>query len=136
MKRFTAAVLLFACSGCTMVNTVRVDTSPGTAGAVFVTAGDISQPYDSLGLIQTTKSGVRLLGFFDPAGTDLNAGFHQVLIPTVRTMGGDGVINVRFHQTQLNPVHQALLLFPFFFIPQVLITGEVVKLRSEPPSTR
>lgn len=126
-----AALALAALPGCTVVNSVQVP-SDRRGNEVFVTAGDIPEPYESLGLIQVQRSGVRVFGFIDPAGTDLQTGFKDVLIPQVQAMGGDGAINVRFHMTQLNPVHQALLAFPFFMIPwptQVVITGEVVKLR-------
>jgi hypothetical protein len=127
----SAVLVLAALQGCTVVNTVQVP-SDRQGNEVFVTAGDIPEPYESLGLIQVQRSGFRLFGFLDPVGTDLETGFKGVLIPQIQLMGGDGAINVRFHMTQLNPAHQALLAFPFFFVPwptQVVITGEVVKLR-------
>lgn len=128
--RLLAALLLPALTGCTVVNTASVP-SDRSGKDVFVTAGDIPEPHESLGLVQVARSGVLLFGFADVVGTDLNAGFQDVLIPQIREMGGDGAINVRFHQTQYLPFTKVVGLI-FFFIPlpsQVTITAEVVKLR-------
>jgi hypothetical protein len=128
--RLSAALVLLALTGCTVVNTASVP-SDRSGKDVFVTAGDIPEPHESLGLVQVARSGVLLFGFADVVGTDLNAGFQDVLIPQIREMGGDGAINVRFHQTQYLPFTKVVGLI-FFFIPlpsQVTITAEVVKLR-------
>lgn len=128
--RLFAALVLLALTGCTVVNTASVP-SDRSGKDVFVTAGDIPEPHESLGLVQVARSGVLLFGFADVVGTDLNAGFQQVLIPQIREMGGDGAINVRFHQTQYLPFTKVVGLI-FFFVPlpsQVTITAEVVKLR-------
>jgi hypothetical protein len=135
--RLLALVLAIAtASGCTMVNSV---TLPSVADGkdVFVTSGDIADPHDVLGLIQVTRSGVLLFGNIDVVGTDLEAGFKDVLLPKVREMGGDGVVRVRYHMTQYTPVTRVLFAFPFFFIPlpsEVVITGQVVKLRNANPA--
>jgi hypothetical protein len=63
---------------------------------VFVSTGDLPGPYQSLGVVQATRRGVLLFGAVDPAGTDLQADLDEQLLPQVRMMGGDGVINVRF----------------------------------------
>ena len=128
--RLPTVLALLALTGCTVVNTAAVPSSRDGQD-VFVTAGDISEPHESLGLVQVTRSGVLLFGFADVVGTDLEAGFHQALIPQVRRMGGDGAINVRFHQTQYLPVTKALGVL-FFFIPlptSVTLSAEVVKLQ-------
>ena len=57
-------------------------------------------------MVQATRSGVLLFGFADVVGTDLQAGFEEVLLPQIREMGGDGAINVRFRQTQYLPVRR------------------------------
>jgi hypothetical protein len=115
---------------CTAVNTASLPS--GRSGKeIFVSAGDIPEPYESLGMVQVTRSGVRLFGFLDPVGTDIQAGLRDVLIPQIKELGGDGAINVRFHQIQYTPLTQALFAV-FFFIPlpaSVEVTGEVVKLR-------
>jgi hypothetical protein len=118
---------------CTVIDTARVPSDRG-GREIFVTAGDIPEPYDSLGLVQVTRSGPLLFGFIDVAGTDLEAGFHDVLIPTIRELGGDGAINVRFHQTQYLPTTQAIfaVLFIFPLPSQVTITAVVVKLKGRP----
>ncbi|WP_257449009.1 hypothetical protein [Archangium lipolyticum] len=135
--RSLLALVLVALTGCTVVNTTTVP-SDRSGREVFVTAGDIPEPHESLGMVQATRSGVLLFGFVDVVGTDLDAGFKDVLIPQVREMGGDGAINVRFRQTQYLPVTKVLGAI-FFFIPlpsSVTVTAEVVKLqrRAELPA--
>ena len=128
--RSLLALALVALTGCTVINTASV-TSDRSGNHVFVTAGDISEPYESLGMVQATRAGVLLFGFVDVARTDLEAGFKEVLIPQVREMGGDGAINVRFRQTQYLPAARVLGAI-FFFIPlpsSVTVTAEVVKLQ-------
>jgi len=124
------AVLSVASSACTIVNTAVLPTDP-RAHAPFVTTGDITGPYQSLGLIQITRKGHLLFGFVDVVGTDIQAGFVETLMPEVRKLNGDGIINVRFHQTQVLPVTQVVQAL-FFFVPflwtEVTITGEVVKI--------
>jgi len=128
--RLLIALALVALTGCTVINTASVP-SDRSGRDVFVTAGDIPEPYETLGMVQATRSGVLLFGFVDVIGTDLNAGFKEVLIPQVREMGGDGAINVRFRQTQYLPVTKVFGAI-FFFIPlpsSVTVTAEVVKLQ-------
>jgi len=128
--RLLVALALVALTGCTVINTASVP-SDRSGRDVFVTAGDIPEPYETLGMVQATRSGVLLFGFVDVIGTDLNAGFKEVLIPQVREMGGDGAINVRFRQTQYLPVTKVFGAI-FFFIPlpsSVTVTAEVVKLQ-------
>lgn len=123
--------ILFAMllTGCTVVNTVTLPQPQ--PGDVFVTSGDITQPHEVLGLIQVQRSGVLLFGLIDVAGTDLEAGFKEVLMPEVKKMGGDGVVRVRYHMTQYTPWAHVFGVI-FFFVPlpsYVVITGQVVKLR-------
>jgi hypothetical protein len=130
--RLLLALSLAALTGCTVINTASVP-SDRSGQDIFVTAGDIPEPYESLGMVQVTRSGVMLFGFVDVVGTDIQAGLNEVLIPQVREMGGDGAINVRFRQTQYLPVHQVLGAI-FFFAPlptSVTVTAEVVKLRRD-----
>jgi hypothetical protein len=128
--RLLLALSLMALTGCTVINTA---TLPSTRGGqeTFVTAGDISEPYESLGVVQATRSGVLLFGFVDVVGTDIDAGLREVLVPQVQEMGGDGAINVRFRQTQYLPVTKALgAIFFIFPLPSsVTVTAEVVKLK-------
>ena len=134
--RLLAPLVLLALTGCTVVNTATLASRGGAEPDVFVTAGDISEPHESLGLVQVSRSGVLLFGFADVVGTDLEAGFQRSLLPEVRRLGGDGAINVRFRQTQYLPVTQVLAAI-FFFIPlpsEVTLSAEVVKLRRPAPS--
>lgn len=128
--RLLVAFALVALTGCTVINTASVP-SDRRGREVFVTAGDIPEPYETLGMVQATRSGVLLFGFVDVIGTDLEAGFKDLLIPQVREMGGDGAINVRFRQTQYLPVTKVFGAI-FFVIPlpsSVTVTAEVVKLQ-------
>ncbi|KFA90018.1 hypothetical protein [Archangium violaceum] len=128
--RLLVAFALVALTGCTVINTASVP-SDRSGRDVFVTAGDIPESYETLGMVQATRSGVVLFGFVDVVGTDLDTGFKEVLIPQVRAMGGDGAINVRFRQTQYLPVTRVFGAI-FFFIPlpsSVTVTAEVVKLQ-------
>ena len=121
---------LWAGTGCTTINVAQIP-SDRSGTEIFLSAGDIPEPYDTLGVVQATRSGVRLFGFLDPVGTDIQAGLRDVLIPQIRDMGGDGAINVRFNQIQYAPVTQVVMAV-FFFIPlpsSVTVSGEVVKLR-------
>lgn len=137
MRSFLVLALV-ALTGCTVINTTSLP-SDRSGKEVFVTAGDIPEPYESLGMVQATRSGVLLFGFVDVVGTDLDTGFKEVLIPQVREMGGDGAINVRFRQTQYLPVTRVIGAI-LFFIPlpsSVTMTAEVVKLqrRADGPTT-
>lgn len=125
-----ASVLsLAAASGCTVVNTATIP-SDRSGEMTFVTSGDIPEPYTSMGFVQATRSGVRLVGFFDPMGTDIQTGIAEVLIPKLKEMGADGAINVRYHMTQYTPVTQVFAVL-LFFVPlpsRVEVSGEAVKL--------
>lgn len=120
--------LLATSSGCTVVNSAVIPSDPRT-DEIFLTAGDLREPHEVLGVVQATRSGVLLLGNFDVVGTDLDAGFREVLIPQIREMGGDGAVRVRFHMTQYTPVARVLGAI-FFFVPlpsRVTVSGQVVK---------
>jgi hypothetical protein len=128
--RLLLALSLAALTGCTVINTASVP-SDRSGQDIFVSAGDIPEPYESLGMVQATRAGVLLFGFVDVVGTDIEAGLKEVLIPQIQQMGGDGAINVRFRQTQYLPVQQMLgAIFFIFPLPSsVVVTAEVVKLR-------
>ncbi len=124
----TALALLVLGTGCTVVNTAVIPSDPRT-DEIFLTAGDLQEPHEVLGVVQATRAGVLLLGNFDVVGTDLEAGFRDVLIPQIRELGGDGATRVRFHMTQYTPVGRVLGAI-FFFAPlpsRVTVTAQVVK---------
>jgi hypothetical protein len=132
MRGIAVAAALACSTACTSVNTARV---PSGREDIFVSTADVpcdaSQcvGYRSLGLVQVTRRGVALFGFIDPAGTDLEDAVND-LVPEVRKLGGDGVINVRFEQAQYSTAARVLGVL-FFFAPfptEVTLTGEVVKL--------
>jgi hypothetical protein len=128
--------VVVALGGCTAVDVARAPDT-GRGRDVFVSTSDLPGPYTSLGVVQATRRGVLLFGFADPAGTDLQADLDEQLLPQVRMMGGDGVINVRFQQTQY-ALATRILFAVLFFVPlpsEATITGEVVKLEAgaQPP---
>jgi len=132
MKRqVMAAVLAAALAGCTVVNSVSVPAR-GASAEPFVTAGDITEPHEVLGLVQVTRSGVLLFGNFDVVGTDLESGFRQALLPAIKEAGGDGAVRVRYQMTQYTPVARVLgAIFFIFPLPSsVTLTGQVVKLKT------
>ncbi len=118
-----------AASSCTAVDTARLPTY-ARPGDVFVTQESVRTPYESLGLVQVTRKGVRLFGFADPAGTDLEAAMQEV-VPEVRRAGADGLMNARVEMSQLTLAGKLLGLL-FFFVPvpsTVVVSGELVRLK-------
>ncbi|HEX8436577.1 hypothetical protein [Archangium sp.] len=137
MRGTFGLLILVTLAGCTTVDVARVPSLRDTR-EVFVTTGDVKGPYQSLGVVQTTRRGVLLFGFADPASTDLEGGLNETLIPEVRRLGGDGIMNLRFQQTQYT-LPTRILFALLFFIPlpsEVTLSGEVVKLGpgAAPPS--
>jgi hypothetical protein len=129
MRVPVAALCVALTAGCTAVNTARLPQGTAGAGDVFVTTGDIKEPYASLGVIQATRKGAVIFGWGDPGGTDLDDALKD-LVAEARVMGGDGVINLRFQQTQYPPWARTCGLI-FFIVPlpaEVTLTGEVVRL--------
>ncbi len=129
MRVLAAALWVALAAGCSTVNTARLPQGTAGRGDVFVTTGDIKEPYTSLGVIQVTRKAVVIFGWIDPGGTDLDDALRD-LIPEARGMGGDGVINLRFQQTQYLPWTRMLGLV-LFIVPlptEVTLTGEVVQL--------
>lgn len=120
--------LLLLLSGCTTVTIAQVPTTRGGRD-IFITSSDLKEPYESVGLLQVTRRGIRVFGAGDPAGTDLEAGFRDAIVQ-IRMMGGDAMINTRWHQTQYTGLGQTLSIFALGMLPgEVTITGEVVRLR-------
>lgn len=133
MRVLAAALWVALTAGCTAVNTTRLPQ--GTAGHddLFITTGDIKEPYTSMGVIQATRKGVVAFGWMDPGGTDLDDALKD-LIPEARAMGGDGIINLGFRQTQYPPWARmcGLIVFLVPLPAEVTVTGEVVRLGGRP----
>lgn len=124
--RWLLAILLLG--GCTTIEVARTPDRFGNQ--IFVTQEDLLEPYESLGIIQTTRRGVLLLGVLDPAATDLTSTLEESFLPEVRKLGGDGVINLRYERTQYQDATRVLFAL-LFFIPlptEITVTGEVVRL--------
>ncbi len=130
MMALTLGLTAASSTGCTVVNKVRLPSVPG-GNEVFVTAGDIQEPHEVLGVVQVSRSGPLLFGNIDVVGTDLEAGFKEVLLPEVKKMNGDGVVRVRYNMTQYTPFARiaGAILFMFPLPSTVTITGQVVKLK-------
>ena len=123
-----------ALTGCTAVDYAALPRQ-SQIGDVFITQGSISEPYDSVGIVQITRRGVRAFGFADPAGTDLTAATNE-LAPEIRKFSADGVINARFDASPMTLGAKIVGLI-FFFAPlptEVTVTGELVRLKKNIPS--
>lgn len=134
MKKLWVLLGLLALTGCTVVNTAMIPGAPFDGQRLFVTTGDLDQPYESLGPLQITRKGVYVFGFLDPAGFDLEPAFQEAFLPEARKLGADGVINVEFHQTQYTLATKIIGAI-FFFAPlpaEVTIRGEAVRLLRTP----
>jgi hypothetical protein len=122
-------VSLAAFCHCTTA-TFALVPEPRQAGGVFVSAQGLSEPYESVGLVQVTRRGPVLFGWADPAGTDLQSAITEVE-GQIRLARADGLINTRIEQTNLTPMARIFGVI-FFFIPlpgEVTITGELVRIR-------
>ncbi|RMG18099.1 MAG: hypothetical protein D6729_07570 [Deltaproteobacteria bacterium] len=131
-RRAVWCLLLLLAAGCTAVDHARVPQGPRD---VLVTTSDVGVPYESLGPVQATRRGVYLFGFVDPAGVNLDATLHEVLLPELRKMGADAIINVRFEQTQYTLASKIFGAL-FFFAPlpgEVNIRGEAIRFTGEKP---
>ncbi|MSP24353.1 MAG: hypothetical protein EXR75_04160 [Myxococcales bacterium] len=131
MMALTMALAAAGSTGCTVVDKVALPSVPG-GKEIFVTSGDIQEPHEVLGIVQVSRSGPLLFGNIDVVGTDLEAGFHDVLLPEVEKMNGDGVVRTRYHMSQYTPIARVLgAIFFIFPLPStVTITGQVVKLKN------
>jgi hypothetical protein len=130
MRRAALAItLLWGLSACTAVNYTALPTQ-AAQGQIFITAQGLTEPYESVGIVQITRRGVLVFGFADPAGTDLATAVNEVE-GQVRRAGADGLINTRVEQTNYTTLARIFGLI-FFFAPlpaEVTITGELVRLR-------
>jgi hypothetical protein len=125
MRPYLPALAL-ALTGCTTIDTALIREQRGM-GELFVTQQDISEPYQSLGPVQTTVRGIIWFGI-DFAGANLNDVLGDVFLPQLRRVGADGAINVRYDQIQYLTLTRVLLFF--FPLPsEVTVTGEAVRLR-------
>jgi hypothetical protein len=129
-----AASLTALMSGCTAVSYTPVPARTSGSG-IFLTAEGVEGPYQSLGVIQLTRKGMLVFGFWDPVGTDL-AGALEEIQPQIRASGADGLVNVRVHTTPFTTADRVLGAI-LFFAPraaQVTITGELVKMGAPTPT--
>lgn len=102
----------------------------------LITTGDTNRPYQSLGYLQITRKGALLFGFASVVDADLQKMFSELLLQEIRRAGADGIINLRFHETQYTTATKVLFAFPFFFVPlptSVEITGELIKFNAPAP---
>ena len=97
----------------------------------FITTGDTDRPYDSLGYIQVSKTGITLFGFWDINDADLKGMFEEALLEEIDKAGADGVINMHFNEIQYTDTTRthfaAMVLIP---LPRVVtVTAELVKFK-------
>lgn len=145
-----AKALLLAAAGAVMVpscSTVSLaQLGQPTAGErpILVTSGGVSEPYQSLGLVQVYRSGFFLFGWVSAPDLSLQTALDEHLIPEARRRGADAVIHVRFHEGNYTPaVKTVFLIPPLLLVPlpaTTWITGELIRYvpatRPEPGATR
>jgi hypothetical protein len=127
------AILLVA--GCTVRNAYVFP--PHVQKRYRITGGDVQRSYRSLGQIQITRKGANLFGFVSVVDADLEKMFGEILIREMQARGADGIINMRFHETQHTVATKLLFAFPLFFVPlptKVELTGELIRFTPPPPA--
>lgn len=132
MRRCAGPAIALLLSACTAVNYTALPTQR-SQGQIFITAQGLTEPYESLGLVQITRRGVLVFGWADPAGLDLAAAVSEVE-GQIRRVNADGLINTRVEQTNATTAARIFGLI-FFFAPipaEVTITGELVRVLRAP----
>ncbi len=133
MRRPTSLLALLALAaplavGCTDQN--HYVYPPAVQQRHLITTGDVARPYQSLGYIQITRRGALLFGWVPVVDADLQKMFGELLLAELARTGADGVINVKFHETQYTTATRIFFAFPLFFVPlptQVQLTGELIR---------
>jgi len=123
--------LAVAVGGCTVVSVAKLPPPRPGAKHIQVTTGGVSQPHESLGLVQVYRGGLYLFGWVPVPALDLQTVIDEDLIPEAERRGADAVINLRFHEDQYSPVLRFVLLIPpLLLIPlpaNVTMSGELVR---------
>lgn len=108
LRALTVAILgsvLVLGPGCRSIRMVNFPSGRD----VYVTTGDgdITKPYEPLGMIMCVEKGVRiplpLLGLIPLADVDPDITLKQKVIPQVKTMGGDAIINLGVNWEPASP---------------------------------
>ncbi len=117
-------IILFIYTGCTTIDVALLPDKED----IFITAGDITQPYEPLGMIFVSKSNLRFL-YIPIRDVSLDMVLHNYFIPQVRKLGADGVIKVGFRHTSVGLTD--FIYMPFGGDESVEIWGLAVKLKRE-----
>lgn len=131
MRAALGAALALALGGCTVISVARLPPPRPGARRILVTTGGVSQPYESLGLVQVYRGGAYLFGWVPVPALDLQTVLEDDLLPEAERRGADAVIHLRFHEDQYPPALRFVLLIPpLLLIPlpaNVTMSGELVR---------
>jgi hypothetical protein len=99
MQRVLALFLFAAATGgCNaIVQGSKLSDVPVQGKTVFLSTGGAPKPYRTLGFIQVRGYGVEVAGFADIGDAQLDGTIKGTLADEAAEMGGQGVINIEFH---------------------------------------
>ena len=121
---------LLATSACGSARSAYVQP-PAVQNRYLITMGDTSRPYESLGYVQLMRKGADLFGFFSIVDADMQKLFGDELIRELERRHADGIINLRFHESQWTTAERVLFaLPPMFLFPmptRVELSGELIR---------
>jgi hypothetical protein len=95
MKKYCAYSLALILGLAIMGCTVGHNTTLPPTSEIFITTGDINEPYTPLGLVSGQSRGVQLFGIV-PIGPSIDEARDQML-EQARALGANAVINVQFY---------------------------------------
>ena len=126
--------LTFVC-GCSVTNSYIIPDE--IREKYVITSGDVDQPYESLGFIQITRSGMTIFGFKDLKAANLKGMFEESLVEEIDKSDADGIINLHFHEIQYNKWTRSVFAVLFIFpLPnRVEVTGELIKFQDVASTT-
>ena len=123
-------IALLATTACGTARSAYVQ-SPTVQNRYLITMGDTKRPYESLGYLQLTRKGADLFGFFSIVDADMKKLFGDELIRELDKHHADGIINLRFHESQWTTAERVLFaLPPMFLFPmptRVELSGEMIR---------
>jgi hypothetical protein len=153
MTRLAPAALALA-TGCTVVVVgppLSHRPAPGDAvearatQGIYLSTGGAPRPYRTLGFAQVLGYGVLAAGVVEVGDATLGRAVHDGLLRAARELGGDGVINIEFHDenppTDYDRATQAVNTINALARRQqpeekrrtVVVTGEIVRFLPESP---
>src|SRR5262245_36319755 len=117
MRLISIALLTITAAACGTARSAYVQPA-AVQNRYLITMGDTKRPYESLGYLQLTRKGADLFGFISIVDADMQKLFGEELIRELEKRGADGIINLKFHESQWTTAERVLFaLPPMFLIP-------------------